>query len=79
MAKTQNPHFQSQMVMQEKIQRQIISAGISDDTIRHLQDENRKFLNRKIDSQRERILDNEEKLYTRHAALGRVQADFIEY
>ncbi len=52
---------------------------ISDDTIRHLQDENRKFLNRKIDSQRERMLDNEGKLFTRHAALGRVQADYIEH
>jgi hypothetical protein len=61
----------------EKKQRALTQQDLSDETIRHLQDENRKFLSRKIDTQRVRMRENEDKLYDRHCILSRLQEDLI--
>ena len=71
MINSQNPHYTREVSQLEKLQMSTLTSNLSDDSIRHLQEENRKYLSRKVEAARNKMLENEERLFVRHQALAK--------
>ena len=77
MINSQNPHYTREVSQLEKQQANTLSSNLSDDSIRHLQEENRKYLSRKVEAARNKMLENEERLFVRHQALSKTQDEVL--